>query len=201
VKLPRVRGGWRCLVADPPWRFSDRNTIGAAERHYETMCISDIANMPVKQVSAPDAVLSLWCPDTHLEPALFVAKSWGFTYRHLIAWGKVGKNGKIQIGLGHYFRKSHEVALLCTRGRPEILDHGVSSLILAQRHKHSQKPDQLYSKLERLCPGPRLELFARQKRKGWKGWGLEYPLPGKLVESAVVNHKERRSNGQTRARQ
>lgn len=173
IDLPTTRGGWRCVLADPAWRFSDRNTRGAAERHYPTMSNDEIAAMPVRDIVAADAVLALWFPDTHLEPALAAAKAWGFTYRHLIAWGKVSAAGKIQIGLGHRFRKAHEVALLCDRGRPEVLSHSEPSLILAPRTRHSEKPPDLHARLERYCAGPRLELFARAMRPGWTSWGNE----------------------------
>lgn len=181
ITLPTTRGGWRCLIADPPWSFSDRNTRGAAERHYSTMTGVEIANMPVRDIVAPDAFLGLWTPDTHLDLALVVAKAWGFTYRHLVPWGKVSAAGKIQIGLGHYMRKAHEVALLCTRGKPEILDHGVPSLILAPRTRHSAKPEAMHVAMERLCRGPRLELFARAAREGWTAWGNEAPAAGRAA--------------------
>jgi hypothetical protein len=40
---------------------------------------------------------------------------------------------------------------------------------------HSEKSDEAYHRMERLYPGPRLELFARKKRDGWKTWGNELP--------------------------
>jgi N6-adenosine-specific RNA methylase IME4 len=177
IVLPRTRRGWRCVLADPAWSFNDRNTRGAAERHYPTMSGIEIANMPVREIVAADAVLALWVPDTHLELALAVSRSWGFTYRHLLVWGKVSTAGKIQIGLGHRFRKAHEIALLCTRGKPAVLDHGVPSLFLAPRTRHSAKPPDMHAALERFCAGPRLELFARAPRDGWALWGNEAPAP------------------------
>lgn len=173
--LPEIPGGWRCIIADPAWSFSDKNTLGAAARHYATMSSEEIAALPVASIVAPDAVLALWCPDTHLPLALSVAEAWGFAYRHLIVWGKISKAGKIQIGLGHRFRKAHEVALLCTRGKPVVLSHSERSLILAPRGRHSAKPEALHASLERFCSGPRLELFARSARPGWTPWGLEAP--------------------------
>jgi N6-adenosine-specific RNA methylase IME4 len=38
---------------------------------------------------------------------------------------------------------------------------------------HSRKPDELYDIIEACCPAPRLELFARGNRKGWKAWSNE----------------------------
>lgn len=171
--LPTSPLGWRCVIADPPWRFSDKNTRGAAENHYPTMSNDEIATMPVSRIVAPDSVLALWTVDTHLPMALEVAGKWGFTYRHLIVWGKVNGNGQPRMTLGHYFRKSHEVALLCTRGNPIVRSHSESTLILAPLNRHSAKPVALHESLERFCSGPRLELFARQSRPGWKTWGNE----------------------------
>jgi N6-adenosine-specific RNA methylase IME4 len=189
IDLPRVRGGFRCLIVDPPWRFSDSNTRGAAARHYQTLSLEELALMPVSQISARDAFLALWFVDTHLMQAMTVVSAWGFRYHHLIPWGKVrpvglltqeerdtgycGRIGRIQIGTGHRMRKSHEIAMLCSRGHPVRLDRGISSLILAPRERHSHKPDDLHQKMERLCRGPRVELFARRKREGWTCWGSE----------------------------
>jgi N6-adenosine-specific RNA methylase IME4 len=180
LALPRVRGGFGCLLADPPWSFSDRNTRGAAERHYSTMTGPEIANLPVRELAAKDAVLGLWFPDTHLELALAVTKAWGFTYRHLYPWTKAridweARKIVYQIGLGHRMRKAHEVALLATRGSPLRLDAGVPSACIAPRGRHSKKPVDLHVALERMYRGPRLELFARAARPGWMCWGNEAP--------------------------
>ena len=37
--------------------------------------------------------------------------------------------------------------------------------------EHSRKPDDMYGLLEDLFHGPYLELFARNRRKGWDCWG------------------------------
>jgi len=44
-------------------------------------------------------------------------------------------------------------------------------LLIAPRREHSRKPDETYARIERLLPGPYLELFARQSRPGWDGFG------------------------------
>lgn len=59
------------------------------------------------------------------------------------------------------------------RGKPKRLSKGVRSLIRAPRREHSRKPDEQYERIEALCNGPRLELFARQQREGWTAWGNE----------------------------
>ena len=47
----------------------------------------------------------------------------------------------------------------------------VRKLIVSPRREHSRKPDEAYERIEALCEGPYLELFARARRPGWDGWG------------------------------
>ena len=49
-------------------------------------------------------------------------------------------------------------------------------LLIAPRREHSRKPDETYERIERLLPGPYLELFARQSRPGWDGLGDQSAL-------------------------
>ena len=39
--------------------------------------------------------------------------------------------------------------------------------------EHSEKPDEAYSRMQRLFAGPYLELFGRKPRPGWTVWGNE----------------------------
>ena len=80
------------------------------------------------------------------------------------------------LGMGHYLRVAHEVALFCVRGKVRVADKSIPSVFCAPRRAHSEKPELVYEMLERLNPGPpgaQLELFARTKRFGWKSWGNE----------------------------
>lgn len=43
--------------------------------------------------------------------------------------------------------------------------------IRAQAREHSRKPDEQYDRIETMFDGPYIELFARQRRKGWDAWG------------------------------
>jgi N6-adenosine-specific RNA methylase IME4 len=51
----------------------------------------------------------------------------------------------------------------------------VHEVVVAPVGEHSEKPDEVYRRIERLYPGPYLELFARKPRKGWTVWGNEVP--------------------------
>jgi N6-adenosine-specific RNA methylase IME4 len=43
---------------------------------------------------------------------------------------------------------------------------------------HSAKPDEAYSRMQRLYGGPYLEMFARKPRDGWMAWGDEIGCEG-----------------------
>jgi N6-adenosine-specific RNA methylase IME4 len=51
-------------------------------------------------------------------------------------------------------------------------------LIVSPRREHSRKPDEAYERIEALCEGPYLEMFARLPRPGWDRWGSHAESPG-----------------------
>jgi hypothetical protein len=80
-----------------------------------------------------------------------------------LTWIKTNRDGSIFMGTGFAFRANVEIAWLGRIGEPERADRGVSSVIVAPRGRHSQKPFAQYSRIERLA-GPDkvfVELFAR----------------------------------------
>jgi len=44
---------------------------------------------------------------------------------------------------------------------------------MARCGEHSRKSDEFYALVRRLCPGRRLEMFAREQREGFVAWGAE----------------------------
>lgn len=82
----------------------------------------------------------------------------------------------LQIGLGQYLRGSHELLLFGVIGAGQAVetwkgDRSIPSVIRSRRTKHSRKPDEMYSLVERISQGPRVEFFATKKREGWDQWG------------------------------
>ena len=173
-----VNGQYRCLLADPPWLFkkwSHINPAKSAENHYSIMTLEDICALPVERLLAPDAVLFLWTCWPHIFQAQRVIEAWGFTYSGL-AWEWIKYNprtNKFAYGLGYGTRKNVEPCLLARRGSPVLLDRSQRDFIFAPRRQHSRKPDEQYARIERMFSGPRLELFARQRRPGWDLCGHE----------------------------
>lgn len=194
IDLPRARGGWRCIVADPPWSFNDKGSRIApdaatlrvqrsfeATRIYLTMPTSWIASLPVEEIAARSAHLYLWCPSALLDHGLVVMRQWGFTLKTTVVWDKVTKHGKPAFGAGHYFRGAHELVLFGVRGRCPAKVRNVRSRFEAAVGAHSVKPELLQDLAELVSPGPRLELFARRARPGWTVWGNEAPEHGRAA--------------------
>lgn len=157
------------IVADPPWRYGNTSTRGAAEDHYPTMTQEELVRLSVEvdEWAAPDSHLYLWVTNNFLRDGLDLVEAWGFTYRTLLTWVKP------QIGMGNYFRSRTEHVLFATRGHAPTLRRDISNVIGADRTQHSRKPDAFYDLVEAQSPGPYLEMFARRRRFGWESWGNE----------------------------
>jgi N6-adenosine-specific RNA methylase IME4 len=183
IALPTTPGGWGCLAADPPWSFHDKGSRAAPDWRlrdaggYRTMRAEQVLTLPVAAIVAPQAHLYLWVTDAHLldGTAALVCRAWGFRPKQLLDWVKVGRTGKLQVGLGHYFRHTSEHVIFATRGRAPALRHDLVATFMAPRTAHSVKPDRLQELAELMSPSPRLELFARRARPGWTAWGDEAP--------------------------
>lgn len=153
------------IYADPPWRYENRASRGAAENHYDTMSVDAIAALPVSKLAAEQAHLHLWTTNAFLFEALKVIEAWGFAYKSCLIWVKP------QFGNGNYWRLSHEFLLLGVRGNLTFADKAQQSWVVAERAKHSAKPRVFRRLIESVSPGPRLELFARNQAEGWTTWG------------------------------
>jgi N6-adenosine-specific RNA methylase IME4 len=166
------------ILADPPWTFATYSAKGkgrSAEAHYNCMSLDAIKRLQVGNWAAPDCALFLWATDPLLPAALDVIAAWGFTYKTVgFYWAKTTKDGaRFPMGTGYYTRANPEQCLLATRGHPKRISRSVRKLIVSPRRLHSQKPDEVYERIEGLSPGPYLELFARGQRPDWDSWGLE----------------------------
>jgi N6-adenosine-specific RNA methylase IME4 len=174
LKTPEGRYG--VIYADPPWKFEvyseDTGQGRAAEAHYSTMPVEDIAAIPVASWAADDCALFLWTTAPTLPEAFKLLSAWGFSYKTHCVWAKPS------IGLGFWFRNQHEILMVATRGTVPAPAPGEqwSSLIEEPRERHSEKPEAFYQLIETYFPTlPKLEMFARNSRDGWECWGIEAP--------------------------
>lgn len=168
------------VLADPPWRFTNRTGKVAPEHRrlsrYDTMTTPEIAAMGVSEVMASRSHCYLWVPNALLAEGLTVLGAWGFTYKSNVVWHKVRKDGGSDgRGVGFYFRNVTEIVLFGVRGSLRTLPPGRRqvNLLATRKREHSRKPDELYDIVEACSVGPFLELFARHRRPGWSVWGDE----------------------------
>lgn len=172
---------YQTIVADPPWRYrttgittrtrGDGTYAPEAERNYPTMTVDEIVALPVRDWTADDAHLYLWVTNPILPSALPIVEAWGFRYVTLLTWRKLGT-----LGMGYYFRGDTEHVIFAVRGKaPIAAPDRQRNWFAAPKTGHSRKPDLFYEMVERVSPGPRLEMFARRRRFGWDVWGNEAP--------------------------
>lgn len=150
------------IYADPPWQYGNQGTRASTDNHYSTMTVDELCDMDVLGVVADDAHLHLWTTNAFLFDARLVMEAWGFQYRSCFVWVKP------QMGIGNYWRVSHEFMLLGIRGDAKRFnDKTLKSWAEYPRGRHSAKPDEVRGMIEAASPGPYLELFGRKSVNGW----------------------------------
>lgn len=178
IPLPQKK--YNIIYADPAWRFkyygkSDKR-YRRAEYHYEVSTLSQMKQIPVKEVADKNCVLFMWAIYPMLPQALELIKAWGFTFKTVaFTWVKMNKKAKSYfMGLGYWTRANPEICLLAVRGKPKRVSASVKNLVVSRIREHSRKPDEIRDMIVELCGDkPRLEMFARTAPKGWDVWGTE----------------------------
>ena len=167
------------IYADPPWLYANQATRAAAGNHYKCMTVDELCALPVGRLALPDAHLHLWTTNGFLFEAPKIFAAWGFEFRSSFCWVKMS------IGLGNYWRNSHELLLTAVRGEAtRFNDATLRSWLECARGEHSAKPEPVRGMLERASPGPYLELFGRRPAAGWTVWGDQVER-GRLLPAAA----------------
>jgi len=186
------------ILADPPWQFQNKTGKIAPEHRrlnrYSTMTLSQIMELPVKDVAADTAHLYLWVPNALLPEGLAVLSAWGFNYKSNLIWHKVRKDGGPDgRGVGFYFRNVTEVLLFGVRGknaRTREAGRRQVNFLATRKREHSRKPDEQYPLIESCSNGPYLEMFARGARPGWSVWGNQADETYQPTWDTYANHSQ-----------
>jgi len=175
---------YKIIYADPPWAYRNMGNIQAtANEHYSIMSNEDICNLKVEEIAEDNSILFLWATFPKIQEALDVIKAWGFEYKTIgFNWVKTNpKNGKPFFGVGWYTKSNAEVCLIGVKGKAPKKSNSISSIIIEPRGKHSVKPNEARKRIVEFCGDiKRVELFAREKTKGWDVWGNEVKSDIKL---------------------
>ena len=180
---------YKIIYADPPWQYrvySQKGQGRSAENHYHTMNIKDIMALPVDKIADKDCILLLWITIPCLKEGIEVMERWGFKYKTCgFNWVKRNKKKNTYfMGLGFWTRSNSEVCLIGTKGQPKRVSKSVSQICDARIMEHSKKPAEIRERIVELCGElPRVELFARDKVKGWDSLGDE--IDGKDIREAL----------------
>lgn len=162
---------YKTIYLDPPWNESGGGKIKrGADKHYKLLKTGDIIKLLEKEIKPlvdEDSHCYLWVTNNFLKDGITVLESLGFRYITNIVWVKNN------ISLGQYFRGRHELCLFGVKGKFFTGNRSQSTVIIANKREHSKKPEEMYVKIESVSQSPRLEVFARNKRKGWDSYGDE----------------------------
>jgi N6-adenosine-specific RNA methylase IME4 len=169
---PPPVGPFRVIVIDPPWKYENRS--GDATHRgvcpYPDMTLDEINALPVPALAHDDCILWLWTTNAFLRDALSCLDAWGFKGKTVLTWVKH------RMGLGDWLRGQTEHCIFAVRGKPVVTLTNQTTALFGPVREHSRKPDEFYELVDSLCPGSKIEMFARQERAGWTSWGAEKRL-------------------------
>lgn len=157
------------IVIDPPWDWGDEGDVdqmGRAKPTYQTIPGDKLKDLPVSKLSDVDCHLYLWITNRSLPKGFALIEGWGFRYVTCLTWVKP------HFGMGNYFRGQTEHVLFAVKGSQMLKRKDVGTVFHAPRgDQHSSKPVEFYSLVQSCSPGPYLDMFGRDRRKGWTVWG------------------------------
>lgn len=161
-------GKYKIIYADPPWQYENSGFENSAESNYPTMPLEKICDLPIQDLCTDESVLFLWATNPLLKEAFDVMEAWGFTYKTNFAWIKDKARG-----WAWWAKSKHELILVGVRPKSGTPAKNYDSAFMEKReNKHSKKPEFVYEMIEDMFPDSKyIELFARNTRKGWDGWG------------------------------
>ena len=182
---PKLAGDYQVLVVDPPWnqgktgKRSVRPNQGT-KLGYPTMSKSDLEQLPVADWAADQSFLWLWATNSKdkstgepiLRTAFDLMTVWGFTFYTMVTWNK--RTGPCPFGP---YQITTEHVLFGYRGKAVFERESLGKMqtcFTETPTAHSAKPDSFYQTIASHFAGNRLDVFARQVRDGYDGWGNEY---------------------------
>lgn len=175
------QGKYGIIYADPPWKYYEGGYKNQSQ-HYDTLAefviqkLKDKKKRPITDLSADNCILFLWVTFPVLDGIFDIIKAWGFQYSTCgFVWVKSKKDGTgFAFGCGSWTRANVELCLIAKKGKIKRQNTSISQIIYEPKAAHSKKPEIVRDKIIQLVGDlPRIELFARQKTKGWDVWGKE----------------------------
>jgi N6-adenosine-specific RNA methylase IME4 len=167
--LPDPDGTFDVIVIDPPWKYNYRaeDYTHRARLQYPDMTLEEIMALPIGIHANENCILWLWATNAFLRDAFALVEHWEFEFKTILTWAKD------KMGMGDWLRGKTEHCLFAIRGKPVVVLTNQTTLLPAPSREYSRKPDEFFALVDALCPGTKLEMFARETRPGWRAWGAE----------------------------
>jgi N6-adenosine-specific RNA methylase IME4 len=194
------------VLADPPWAYRGASSLQAGHltgSEGETYATTKSENLHdvgrhLARVTESDSILFCWVTGPTLAEGVALMTSWGYPFSQVaFVWEKQTGNP------GAYTHTSCEFVLVGRRGRipSPYKPASVRQFYQSKRGDHSQKPEEIQSRVEAMFPGHTfLELFARRTRSPWvcigneiTGRDIRDDLDTLAVGAALTEHPERRA--------
>jgi len=168
---PLPDGKYHCIVIDPPWQMQkiERDVRpNQIAMDYPMMTIEEIKELDIPSLAFEDGChLYLWTTHKYLPDALDIMAHWGFRYQCVLTWTK-------NVGITPFtWMYSTELVLFGRRGNLPLLQNGLRIDFSGKVREHSRKPDEFYELVKQASPEPRIDMFSREARNGYKQWGAE----------------------------
>jgi N6-adenosine-specific RNA methylase IME4 len=176
--LPLPTQRYAVILADPAWNYlgqrqhagPGKKDTGGAITHYPTVTVSQMKTWDIPSICEKDCLLFMWSSSPHLDQAIDLGKSWGFSWATVaFVWYKQRTNP------GFYTMSECELCLVMKKGRiPRPRGSRNQRQFLSElRGEHSVKPDEVRERIARMFPTQKkLEMFATKRVAGWDSWGL-----------------------------
>ena len=173
---PLPEGLFNVIVIDPPWPYEtvyndETRRVGSS---YPEKGLDELGALKIPY--ANDCILWLWATNAFIHDAFHLLEVWEFEPKALLTWFKGEDPEHIRTGVGYWLRGQTEHCILSTRNNPQVTHSAQGTALFGKATKHSDKPDEFYKLVESLCPGRKLDMFARKQREGWTVWGNEVNL-------------------------
>ena len=181
------------IYIDPPWCYSSRNGKDqsmSACIHYKQLTFDDIKALDIKSISSDNSVLFLWITSPWIMVAEQLLNAWGFKFKTIaFTWVKYNPDTKkLNVNPGYWTLSSCEHVIVGSRGKLRASNRKIRQLVMANREKHSKKPDVIRDNIVSMIGDkPRIEIFARNTYPGWTCIGNE--IDGKDIRVAIENIK------------
>jgi N6-adenosine-specific RNA methylase IME4 len=121
----------------------------------------EMARLPVGDLAAQNAVLFLWTTNQRLPEALEAVKDLGFCYATLLIWVKAHP------GWAKWLWEYTEHCVVAARGEFTFPRCVWTNVLHEERVQHYEDLPSFHDIVGDVCPGRKVELFARRVRRGW----------------------------------